>query len=53
MYCLSERFLPPGRKTNTSTIKGAVCRILTLKHKNTMIFLQIFNKHDKLTYLFI
>ncbi len=35
-------------------IKGAVCRILTLlKHKNTIICLQIFKKHAKLTYLFI
>ncbi len=35
-------------------LKGAVCRILTLlKHKNTIIFLQIFKKHAKLTYLFI
>ncbi len=30
------------------------CRILTLlKHKNTIICLQIFKKHAKLTYLFI
>ncbi len=35
-------------------LKGAVCRILTLlKHKNTIICLQIFMKHAKLTYLFI
>ncbi len=35
-------------------IKCAVCRILTLlKHKNTIICLQIFKKHAKLTYLFI
>ncbi len=35
-------------------VKGAVCRILTLlKHKNTIICLQIFKKHVKLTYLFI
>ncbi len=35
-------------------LKGAVCRILTLlKHKNTIICLQIFKKHAKLTYLFI
>ncbi len=34
--------------------KGAVCRILTLlKHKNTIICLQTFRKHAKLTYLFI
>ncbi len=34
--------------------KGVVCRILTLlKHKNTIICLQIFRKHVKLTYLFI
>ncbi len=34
--------------------KGAVCRILTLlKHKNTIICLQKFKKHAKLTYLFI
>ncbi len=33
-------------------LKGAVCRILTLlKHKNTIIVLQIFKKHAKLTYL--
>ncbi len=31
-----------------------ICRILTLlKHKNTIICLQIFKKHAKLTYLFI
>ncbi len=36
------------------TFKGAVCRILTLlKHKNTIICLQTFRKHVKLTYLFI
>ncbi len=36
------------------TVKGAVCRILTrLKHKNTIICLQTFRKHVKLTYLFI
>ncbi len=36
------------------SIKGAVCRILTLlKHKNTIICLQTFRKHAKLTYLFI
>ncbi len=35
-------------------LKGAVCSILTLlKHKNTIIRLQIFKKHVKLTYLFI
>ncbi len=35
-------------------VKGAVCRILTLlKHKNTIICLQTFRKHAKLTYLFI
>ncbi len=35
-------------------IKGAVCKFLTLlKHKNTIICLQIFKKHAKLTYLFI
>ncbi len=34
-------------------VKGAVCRILTLlKHKNTIICLQTFRKHVKLTYLF-
>ncbi len=39
---------------NNSRFKGAVCRILTLlKHKNTIICLQIFKKHAKLTYLFI
>ncbi len=33
---------------------GAVCRILTLlKHKYTIICLQTFRKHVKLTYLFI
>ncbi len=37
-----------------SNLKGAVCRILTLlKHRNTIICLQIFKKHAKLTYLFI
>ncbi len=35
-------------------LKGAVCKFLTLlKHKNTIICLQIFKKHAKLTYLFI
>ncbi len=35
-------------------IKGATCRILTLlKHINTIICLQIFKKHAKLTYLCI
>ncbi len=35
-------------------LKGAVCMILTLlKHKNTIICLQTFRKHVKLTYLFI
>ncbi len=35
-------------------LKGAVCRILTLlKHKNTIICLQTFRKHVKLTYLCI
>ncbi len=35
-------------------LKGAVCRILTLlKHTNTIICLQIFKKHAKLTYLCI
>ncbi len=35
-------------------LKGAVCRILTLlKHKNTIICLQKFKKHAKLTNLFI
>ncbi len=34
--------------------QGAVCKFLTLlKHKNTIICLQIFKKHAKLTYLFI
>ncbi len=34
-------------------LKGAVCKFLTLlKHKNTIICLQIFKKHAKLTYLF-
>ncbi len=38
----------------TFLFKGAVCRILTLlKHKNTIICLQTFRKHVKLTYLFI
>ncbi len=37
-----------------TVFKGAVCRILTLlKHKNTIIYVQIFKKHAKLTYLFI
>ncbi len=40
--------------TSNSIFKGAVCRILTLlKHKNTIICLQIFKKHAKITYLFI
>ncbi len=35
-------------------LKGAVCKFLTLlKHKNTIICLQIFKKQAKLTYLFI
>ncbi len=39
---------------NKTMVKGAVCRILTLlKHKNTIICLQTFRKHVKLTYLFI
>ncbi len=34
-------------------IKGAACRILTLlKHKNTIICLQIFKKHAKVKYFF-
>ncbi len=38
----------------TRRAKGAVCRISTLlKHNNTIICLQIFKKHAKLTYLFI
>ncbi len=37
-----------------NVFKGAVCRILTLlKHKNTIICLQICRKHAKLTYLYI
>ncbi len=37
-----------------TVIKGDVCRILTLlKHKNTIIYVQIFKKHAKLTYRFI
>ncbi len=41
-------------ETIKEKLKGAVCRILTLlKHKNTIICLQIFKKHAKLTYLFI
>ncbi len=39
--------------SDSRQVKGAVCRILTLlKHKNTIICLQIFKKHAKLTYLF-
>ncbi len=39
---------------SSPNVKGAVCRILTLlKHKNTIICLQICKKHAKLTYLFI
>ncbi len=42
------------QEMNHCCFKGAVCRILTLlKHKNTIICLQIFKKHAKLTYLFI
>ncbi len=38
----------------SKVLKGAVCRILTLlKHKNTIICLQTFRNHVKLTYLFI
>ncbi len=41
-------------KESEICLKGAVCRILTLlKHKNTIICLQTFRKHVKLTYLFI
>ncbi len=41
-------------KLHQTFIKGAVCKFLTLlKHKNTIICLQIFKKHAKLTYLFI
>ncbi len=41
-------------KHRRACFKGAVCRILTLlKHKNTIICLQTFRKHVKLTYLFI
>ncbi len=39
---------------NWVCVKGAVCKFLTLlKHTNTIICLQIFKKHAKLTYLFI
>ncbi len=42
------------RRESDPILKGAVCRILTLlKHKNTIICLQTFRKHVKLTYLFI
>ncbi len=47
---------PPYNDKNPPSFffKGALCRILTLlKHKNTIICLQIFKKHAKLTYLFI
>ncbi len=38
----------------TRLFKSAACRILTpLKHKNTIICVQIFMKHAKLTYIFI
>ncbi len=37
-----------------TVLKGAVCKFLTLlKHKNTIICLQVCKKHAKLTYLFI
>ncbi len=50
-YVSSHVFHYTSHKRN---IKGAVCRILTLlKHKNTIICLQTFRKHVKLTYLFI
>ncbi len=40
--------------TAAAVLKGAVCKFLTLlKHKNTIICLQIFKKHAKLTYLLI
>ncbi len=42
------------RSTTAAALKGAVCKFLTqLKHKNTIICLQIFKKHAKLTYLLI
>ncbi len=41
-----------SQQVTWQTLKGAVCRILTLlKHKNTIICLQIFKKHAKLTCL--
>ncbi len=48
--CLRHSFTQ--RHENAEFIfKGAACRILTLlKHKNTIICLQIFKKHAKLTY---
>ncbi len=50
---LTEKW-PETHKKNIVCIKGAVCKYLTLlKHKNTIICLQIFKKHAKLTYLFI
>lgn len=50
--------VPPFAKAASSVcsgiVKGAVCKFLILlKHKNTIICLQIFKKHAKLTYLFI
>ncbi len=51
---VSSQIPSPQRVKVNEIIKGAVCRILTLlKHKNTIICLQIFKKHAKLTYLFI
>ncbi len=41
-------------KPTDCRFKGAVCRILTvLKHKNTIICLQIFKKHAKLTLVYL
>ncbi len=36
-----------------SLLKGAVCKLSLLKHKITIICLQILKKHAKLTYMFI
>ncbi len=52
--CGSRRWSSSAEAVFSHTIKGALCRILTLlKHKNSIICLHIFKKHAKLTYLFI
>ncbi len=54
LWTSETRFTAQTQNVKQCSLKGAVCRILTLlKHKNTIICLQIFKKHAKLTYLFI